>query len=367
MKANARASCRMPEQPPTRAAQSGCLDLHAYEHHVETDRSERVTDMETLTSYRTANVNGIRIFYRQAGPADAPVLLLLHGYPTSSRMFEPLLSRLHAKYRLVAPDYPGFGHSEAPDPTGFTYTFDRLAEVMDGFTKVLGLAQYTLYLQDYGGPVGLRLALAHPHRVEALVIQNAVLHEEGLTPYWELRRAFWKDRKRYEPEIRESLYSVQAGMARHVGGRPEPQRYNPDLWMDEIAFAKRPGQEPILLDLVYDYASNLAQYPRWQAYLRDRRPPTLIVWGKYDPAFSVHGAHAIRRELPEAELHFLEAGHNAINDRPDEISSHIHAFLTRHATSKSETPPPSGNRNRSAQAPTASQTKGAQHGQNHCS
>ena len=290
--------------------------------------------VEMRTTYHTVDVRGFRIFYREAGPKDAPVVLLLHGYPTSSRMFEPLLSRLGTRYRLIAPDYPGFGHSDMPDPATFAYTFDHLAEVIGDLTQVLGLNRYTLYLQDYGGPVGFRLALAHPERVDALVIQNAALHEEGLTPYWDLRRAFWKNRADNVQKIREGIYSVQGGMARHIGGRPHPERYNPDLWMDEIAFARRPGQEPILLDLIYDYRTNPANYGRWQAYLRERRPRTLVVWGKYDPAFSAQGAHAIQRELPEAELHFLEGGHNAINDNPDEISTLIDAFLSKHGIAK---------------------------------
>jgi len=185
-------------------------------------------------------------------------------------------------------------------------------------------------MQDYGGPIGFRMASAHPQNGNALIIQNAVLHEEGLTRVWELRRAFWANREANEPRIRDGIYSVQSGVARHVGDRPNPERYNPDLWMDEIAFLKRPGEERIQLDLIYDYQSNLPKYPRWQAYLRERRPPTLVVWGTHDPIFSVAGAKAIEREPPEAEVHYLEAGHFAINDSPEEISSLIDAFLSKH-------------------------------------
>ncbi len=293
--------------------------------------SPPMVDPAMATQYKTVEVNGINIFYREAGADDASVLLLLHGYPSSSRMFEPLLPLLAQNYRLIAPDYPGFGLSQAPDRSAYTYTFDRLAHTMVDFTDALGLKRYTLYVQDYGGPIGFRLALARPERVRALIIQNAVLHEEGLTAVWNLRRAYWSDRAQNEPKIREGMYSVQGGVARHVGGRPNPERFNPDLWMDEIAFLKRPGMEEVQLDLVYDYQSNVKAYPSWQAYLRDRRPPTLVVWGIHDPIFSVEGAQAIRREQPDAEVHLLEAGHFAINDRPVEIAQHIRTFLTRAA------------------------------------
>jgi pimeloyl-ACP methyl ester carboxylesterase len=286
-------------------------------------------DLASATRYKTVGVGGLKIFYREAGPQDAPVLLLLHGYPSSSRMFEPLLPLLARDFRLIAPDYPGFGHSDAPDRTVWQYTFDRLAQTIVDFTDALGLMRYGMYLQDYGGPIGFRMALARPERVQALIVQNAVLHEEGLTAVWNLRRAYWAQRAQNEPKIREGMYSVQAGVARHVGGRANPDRFNPDLWMDELAFLKRPGMDAIQLDLVYDYQSNLQAYPKWQAYLRDRRPPTLVVWGIHDPVFSVDGVQAIARELPDAEVRLLEAGHFAINDQPDAIAGYIRTFLRR--------------------------------------
>jgi pimeloyl-ACP methyl ester carboxylesterase len=280
----------------------------------------------THTRYRTIDVNGVGIFYREVGPPDAPLVLLLHGYPSSSRMFEPLMARLGDSFRLIAPDYPGFGHSSVPGRS-FPYTFESLAQTLQAFTEVFGLRRYALYLQDYGGPVGLRLALARPERVRALIIQNAVLHEEGLTPLWEPRRAFWLNRAANEAKIRELMLSVAAGVARHVGGRTNPEYFNPDLWMDEIHFLERPGVADRQLDLAYDYRTNVAAYPRWQAYLRERRPPTLVVWGRHDPIFSLDGANAIRRELPATQLHVLEAGHFALNDEPDRIAAHVRAFL----------------------------------------
>ena len=293
------------------------------------------TDRTSHNIYKTVDVNGIDIFYREAGPAEAPVLLLLHGYPSSSRMFEPLFGRLRQRYRLVAPDYPGFGLSGAPDRSKFAYTFEHMAQTIDDFAEVLGLTRYSLYLQDYGGPIGFRIALAHPERVQSLIIQNAVLHEEGLTPVWDLRRAFWSDCAEYEGKIRDGMVSVQAGIARHVGGRAEQETFNPDLWMDEIAFLKRPDEQAIQLELVYDYQSNVKAYPLWQDYLRRHRPPTLVVWGIHDPIFSIEGAHAIAREQPDAELHFLDAGHFAIDDEPDAISGYVDSFLTKNQIAQS--------------------------------
>jgi pimeloyl-ACP methyl ester carboxylesterase len=285
------------------------------------------TDATWATRYRTVTVNGLKIFYREAGRPEAPALLLLHGYPSSSRMFEPLLTRLASDCRLIAPDYPGFGHSDAPERGSYTYSFDALAETIRGFTDALGLARYSLYLQDYGGPVGFRVALARPERVRALIVQNAVMHEEGLTPLWDLRRAYWAERAPNEAKIRDGLCSVAAGIARHAGSRPNLESFDPDLWMDEIAFLRRPGVQDIQLDLIYDYQSNVRAYPEWQAYLRERRPPLLIPWGIHDPVFSTQGAQAMRREQPAAEVYLLDAGHFAINDCPDDIAGYVRAFL----------------------------------------
>jgi pimeloyl-ACP methyl ester carboxylesterase len=285
------------------------------------------TDPILATRYRTITVNGLKIFYREAGRPDAAALLLLHGYPSSSRMFEPLLARLAADCRLIAPDYPGFGHSDAPERGSYTYSFEALAQAMLGFIDALGLARYSLYLQDYGGPVGFRVALARPERVRALIVQNAVMHEEGLTPLWDLRRAYWAERAAYEQKIRAGLESVSAGIARHVGSRPSIEDFNPDLWMDEIAFLRRPGVAAIQLDLIHDYQSNVRAYPEWQAYLRERRPPLLIPWGIHDPIFSTQGAQAMRREQPAARVYLLDAGHFAINDRADDIAGFVRALL----------------------------------------
>ncbi|WP_043664751.1 alpha/beta fold hydrolase [Streptomyces xylophagus] len=281
-----------------------------------------------MTHYRTLKVDDLEIFYREAGPPDAPVLLLLHGFPSSSRMYEPLLGRLADRWRLIAPDYPGFGHSSAPAPTGFAYTFDHLAEVMNGFGDALGIEQYTLVLQDYGGPVGFRMAMAHPERLEALVILNAVAHESGLGPLWETRRAFWADRATHEPELRENFLSLAATRGRHLGNDPATDRYDPDLWTDEFAFLNRPGQAEIQLDLFYDYRTNLAAYPVWQQWLRDRQPRTLVLWGRHDASFQAREADSYRADLPDAEVHLLDGGHFVLDTCADEAAERIRAFLT---------------------------------------
>lgn len=277
--------------------------------------------------HKTVAVDGIKLFYREAGPRDAPVILLLHGFPSSSRMFALLFPLLSSGYRLIAPDFPGFGHSDAPSAKGFSYTFDRLADYVGKLLGRLNIGRYTLYLQDYGGPVGFRLATAHPERVAALVIQNAVAHGEGLSEAWAVRKAFWLDRAAHEEAIRQALVSVEGARQRHLAGAARPERIDPDTWSDEFAFLTRPGMAEIQLDLVFDYQSNVAAYPQWQAYLRDHHPPTLVVWGKNDPLFTVAGAMAFGREVPDAEIHLLNAGHFVLDEEAPAIATLVHRFL----------------------------------------
>jgi pimeloyl-ACP methyl ester carboxylesterase len=279
------------------------------------------------TAYRTADVDGLKVFYRDAGPPDAPAILLLHGFPSSSRMWQPLLDRLAGPFRLIAPDYPGFGHSDAPGHTEFAYTFDHLAAVIGRFTEVLGLRRYTLIVQDYGGPVGFRLAIAQPGRLDALVVQNAVAHEDGLGPLWQTRREFWADREAHEAALRENFFSFAATRQRHVGTSPNAENYDPDLWTDEFAFLSRPGQQDIQTDLFYDYRTNVASYPAWQDWLRQHQPRLLVLWGRYDPSFQVEEAEAYRRDVPAAEVHILDAGHFALDEQPDAIADLTRAFL----------------------------------------
>jgi pimeloyl-ACP methyl ester carboxylesterase len=283
--------------------------------------------VEHATRYRTAAIDGLSIFYREAGPKDAPTLLLLHGLPSSSRMFEPLFARLADRHHLVAPDYPGFGHSDWPDPKKFAYTFDHIAEIMKCFTEALGLSRYTLYMQDYGGPVGFRMALADPERVEALIVQNAVAHNEGLGELWKPRRAFWADRAGHENTMRANLLSLAATRTRHVGHDPDVERYDPDLWTDEFAFLSQPGQADIQADLFYDYRTNVEAYPKWQAWMREKQPRLLVVWGKHDPSFDISEPEAYRRDVPSAQIHLLDAGHFALDTAADEIATLVRGFV----------------------------------------
>lgn len=289
---------------------------------------EEVTSVNR-TVFGSIEVEGVPVFYREAGSVDAPAILLLHGFPSSSRMWQPLLDRLADGFHLIAPDYPGFGHSGAPDPASFSYTFDHLAGIIGRFTEALGLDRYVLVAQDYGGPVGFRLALAHPGRVTALVVQNAVAHEDGLGPLWDIRRAFWADRAAHEEALRENFFSPAATRLRHVGTSPNTQVYDPDLWTIETAFLNRSGQQDIQTDLFYDYRTNVASYPVWQKWLRVHQPPLLVLWGRYDPSFQAAEAEAYQRDVPDAEVHLLDAGHFALDEQPGEIAELVRAFLGR--------------------------------------
>jgi pimeloyl-ACP methyl ester carboxylesterase len=282
--------------------------------------------MKYPTFYRTIKIDGLSIFYREAGPSDAPILLLLHGLPSSSRMFEPLFSRLSDGFHLVAPDYPGFGHSDWPDPKEFAYTFDHCAEIVIRFTEALGLYRYTLYMHDYGGPVGFRMALALPDRIESLIVQDAVAHDEGLGDNWKTRRAFWADRAAHENVLRTNLLSLATTRTRHVGNDAAVERYNPDLWNDELAFLSQPGQAEIQSDLFYDYQSNVASYPKWQAWMRAKQPRLLVIWGRHDLSFELTEPEAYRRDVPNAEIHVLDAGHFALDTAADEIAVLVQNF-----------------------------------------
>jgi pimeloyl-ACP methyl ester carboxylesterase len=283
--------------------------------------------MQQPVFYRTVKVDGLNIFYREAGPKDAPIILLLHGLPSSSRMFEPLFARLADEYHLVAPDYPGYGHSDWPDPKQFAYTFDHIASVMTDFTQTIGLSKYTLYMQDYGGPVGFRMALAHPQHVESLIVQDAVAHNEGLGANWATRRAFWADRTTHEEALRKNLLSLETTRIRHLGDDPNVERYDPDLWTDEYAFLNAPGQAQIQSDLFYDYQSNVAAYPKWQEWMQKNQPRLLVLWGKHDLSFDLGEPERYRKDVPGAEVHILDAGHFALDTKADEMAGYVRTFM----------------------------------------
>jgi pimeloyl-ACP methyl ester carboxylesterase len=283
--------------------------------------------MEQQIFYRTVKVDGLSIFYREAGPKNAPTILLLHGLPSSSRMFQPLLTRLAGNYHLVAPDYPGFGHSDWPDPKQFDYTFDHIASVMADFTQTLGLSRYTLYMQDYGGPVGFRMVLAHPERAQALIVQDAVAHNEGLGANWATRRAFWADRPAHEEALRKNLLSLATTKTRHIGDDPQVELYDPDLWTDEYAFLNSVGQAQIQSDLFYDYRTNVDGYPKWQAWMQKAQPKLLVIWGKHDLSFDPGEPERYRKDVPNAEVYVLDAGHFALDTKADEIATLVRDFM----------------------------------------
>ena len=283
--------------------------------------------MEQQVSYHTVMVEGVTIFYREAGPKGARTILLLHGLPSSSRMFQPLLTRLADNYHLVAPDYPGFGHSDWPDPQQFAYTFDHIAQLMNGFTEALGLLHYSLYMQDYGGPVGFRMALAHPERLQGLIVQDAVAHNDGLGANWATRRAFWADRPAHEEALRKNLLSLTTTKTRHIGDDPSVELYDPDLWTDEYAFLNSPGQAQIQSDLFYDYRTNVDAYTTWQAWMRRTQPRLLVIWGKHDLSFDLGEPERYRADVPNARIAVLNAGHFALDTKANEIAELVREFM----------------------------------------
>ncbi len=291
--------------------------------------AEGVSTMKHPTFYRTIDIDGLKIFYREAGPKDAPTLLLLHGLPSSSRMFEPLFQRLSSSYHLIAPDYPGYGHSDWPDHKKFDYTFDHIAKIMTSFTENLELKKFSVYMQDYGGPVGFRMILAHPERVESLIVQDAVAHNEGLGANWKKRREFWENRKANEEALRHNLLSLETTRTRHVGDDPNVDRYDPDMWTDEFYFLNAPGQVDIQSDLFYDYRTNVIAYPKWQQWMQKNHPRLLVIWGKHELSFELGEPDRYKKDVPSAEVHVLDAGHFALDTKADEIAELVKNFLAK--------------------------------------
>jgi pimeloyl-ACP methyl ester carboxylesterase len=292
--------------------------------------AEPLSRESTRMAYHEVMVDGVRIAYREIGDPKAPTVLLLHGVPSSSRMYDALMRKLGDRYHMIAPDYPGFGNSDAPAPALFSYTFDHYAQLVEQFTDAVGINKYTLFMQDYGAPVGMRLAVDRPDAVTGMIFQNGNVYSEGLGKMWETRKAYWENRSDNEAKIRAAHLSVELTRSRHIGTDPDVSAYNPDLWKDEVAFLNRPGEAAIQMELIYDYRTNLDAYPAWQAWLRKYAPPTLVLWGKYDPAFIVEGAQAFKRDVPNAQIEILDAGHFAMDTRLEEIADLAAAFLSRH-------------------------------------
>ncbi|MEO8659921.1 MAG: alpha/beta fold hydrolase [Bryobacteraceae bacterium] len=282
-----------------------------------------------MTSYRYANIDGLKIFYREAGPRDAPTIVLLHGFPSSSHMFRDLIPKLADRFHIIAPDFIGFGYSDQPSHTDFAYTFDNLAANIEKlvFTE-LGLTRFSIYVQDYGAPIGFRLASRHPEAIEAIVVQNGNGYAEGLNEGWGPLRAFWANRNpATEAPIRQ-LITAQTTRFQYEHGAADPSSISPDSYTFDQFFLDRPGNDAIQLDLFYDYASNLGRYDEWHAYFRAHQPRMLITWGKHDPFFTVEGAQAYLSDLPKAEFHLLDAGHFALEDHSEEIANYIRQFLS---------------------------------------
>jgi len=284
------------------------------------------------TRHKTIEVDGLEIFYREAGPEDAPTILLLHGFPTSSHMFRNLMPALSDRFRLVAPDYPGFGNSSMPMVDEFDYTFDHFAEVIDSFVEKVGLKTYSLYVMDYGAPVGYRIAVRHPERVESLIVQNGNAYEEGLREFWDPIKAYWKEKSKDNADVlRNNLLTIEATKWQYTNGVRNPETIAPDNWFHDQYLMDRPGNKDIQLQMFYDYGSNPPLYPEWQAYFRKYQPPTLIVWGKNDYIFPAEGAHPYKRDLEDVEFHLLDTGHFALEEDGDLIASLIRDFLEKNA------------------------------------
>ena len=279
--------------------------------------------------YKTIQVEGLNIFYREAGPTNAPTILLLHGFPTSSHMYRNLIPALANRYHVVAPDYPGFGQSSMPTVQEFSYTFDNLAHVVERFTEALGLRAYSLYVMDYGAPVGFRLATWHPERVQALIVQNGNAYEEGLQEFWNPFRAYWNDPSDANREVLRGFLTADVTRLQYVSGARDVSSFSPDTWTLDQARLDRPGNQEIQLALFYDYRTNVALYPQWQQYLRTHQPPTLIVWGRNDFIFPASGAWPFLRDVPKAELYLLDTGHFALEEDVNTIASLMRNFLKR--------------------------------------
>lgn len=287
----------------------------------------------TTTTFHSATVDNQQVFYRQAGQKDAPVVLLLHGFPSSSHMFRDLIPELADTYRVIAPDLPGFGFSDAPNRAGFDYTFDNLTDVIDRFTETLGLDRYAVYVFDYGAPVGLRLALRHPERITAIISQNGNAYVEGLSKGWDPIRQYWEAPTDENRAALRAFLTPETTQWQYTHGVADPERVAPEAYTLDSTLMARPGNDEIQLDLFLDYASNVALYPSFQQYFRAYRPPLLAVWGKHDPFFLPPGAEAFERDLPDAEIQFFDTGHFALETHHVEIAAAIRDFLARTATS----------------------------------
>ncbi len=281
----------------------------------------------TTIKYRKADVDGLKVFYREAGRSDAPMLLLLHGFPSAGHMFRDLIPQLAGQFHLIAPDLPGFGQSDMPSREKFHYTFDNIARVIDRFTEIVGLNRFAVYLFDYGAPTGFRLAVRHPERITAIISQNGNAYEEGLSEGWNPIRAYWENASPANRQALRSFLAPETTVWQYTHGVPDPTAVSPDGYSLDNFYLARPGADEVQLDLFGDYKSNVALYPTFQKYFRTHKPPFLAVWGKNDPFFLPAGAEAFKRDIPEAAVRFLDTGHFALETHAEEIAAAIRKFL----------------------------------------
>jgi pimeloyl-ACP methyl ester carboxylesterase len=282
----------------------------------------------TAITYRGVDVNGMKVFYRESGPSGAPKLLLLHGFPSAGHMFRGLIPQLADRFHVIAPDLPGFGQSGMPDRDSFTYTFEALTDVIEGFTDAVGFDRYALYVFDYGAPVGFRLAVRGPDRITAIVSQNGNAYEEGLSDGWNPIRAYWREPSQANRDAIRKMVQPETTVWQYTHGVPDPSLVSPDGYTLDNHYLARPGADEIQLDLFLDYASNVGLYPTFQEYFRTRRPPLLAIWGRNDPFFLPAGAEAFKRDIPGADVRLLDAGHFALETHAGEIAAATRGFLT---------------------------------------
>jgi len=282
----------------------------------------------TPITYRIATVNGLKVFYRQSGPSDTATLLLLHGYPSASHMFRNLIPQLADRFHVIAPDLLGFGQSDMPSRDSFTYTFEALTDVLEGFTETVGLDRYALYVFDYGAPTGFRLAVRRPERITAIITQNGNAYEEGLSDGWNPIRAYWKEPTQANRNAIRGMVQPETTVWQYTHGVADPSLVSPDGYTLDNHYLARPAADEIQLDLFLDYASNIDLYPEFQAYFRTRQPPLLAIWGRNDPFFLPAGAQAFKRDIPAADVRLLDTGHFALETHADEIATAVHGLLT---------------------------------------
>jgi len=285
------------------------------------------------TFHRTIEVEGLDIFYREAGPEGAPTILLLHGYPTSSHMFRNLIRDLSDQFHLLAPDYPGYGRSEQPPMAEFDYTFDNMAKIVEGFLEALNVERFSIYLMDYGAPIGYRIVAKYPERVEALIVQNGNAYDEGLREFWDPIKKYWNEKTVENGKALEGFHALEGLKWQYTNGVRDAEKISPDNWHVDLQHLSRPENNDIQLAMFYDYRTNVPLYPAWQAYFREHQPPTLVVWGKNDVIFPAEGAEPYKRDLNNIEFHLLDTGHFALEEDGDVIADRMRQFLATNVPS----------------------------------